>query len=399
MAIAEMVGASLTGLTVRRNESLLLKEPSLTVTVIVVDPDWLAKGVAFSVRFAPDPPKTRFALGIKPAFEEVALNTRLAAGVSASPTVKLRDPVALSSLICRSGRSEIVGGKFGVITVSVKESLALSAPSLTVTVIVAVPVCPAAGVSVIDRLFPLPPKTMLPFGTKSVFDELALTIKLPAGVSVSLTVKARAGVGVFRAVVWLTISLSVGAAAAGLVVIASDQPPANCPSSPFPSSRTYKDHVPFGLVPLNTESAELLQGPAGAGAGNESTSPVSPGSTLLGRNVPAPIAPVALSPVAAASERVKSMLLRKFPPPTSERMTAFCPAGPTKSISRSAGYVCEKPRNVTVTALTFPNIPETLIVDGYGVALPTLGIVTTAPLVKEKPPELTITVKILFAVN
>ena len=49
-------------------------------------------------------------------------------------------------------------------------------PSLTVSVMVAVPVCPAAGVIVTVRLAPVPPNTMLALGTRVRFDELLLTV-------------------------------------------------------------------------------------------------------------------------------------------------------------------------------------------------------------------------------
>jgi hypothetical protein len=87
--------------------------------------------------------------------------------------------------------SEIVGAEF---TVSKKVSLALSDPSLTVTVIVAVPLWPLAGVTVTVRLDPLPPKTMFAFGTKVVLLLLPLTLNEPAAVWVSPTVKAIASV-------------------------------------------------------------------------------------------------------------------------------------------------------------------------------------------------------------
>ena len=67
--------------------------------------------------------------------------------------------------------------------------LVLNWPSLTVSVIAAVPVCPDAGVSVTVRFAPLPPKAMFAFGTSVGFDEPPLSVKLPAGVSTSPTVK------------------------------------------------------------------------------------------------------------------------------------------------------------------------------------------------------------------
>src|SRR2546428_5468675 len=85
--------------------------------------------------------------------------------------------------------SLIVGGVFGGLTVSVNGSLAVRLPSLTVTVITALPLWPAAGVTVTVRLAPLPPKTMFALGTRVVFPELPLTVRLPGAVSTSPTVK------------------------------------------------------------------------------------------------------------------------------------------------------------------------------------------------------------------
>src|SRR5216117_1392592 len=62
------------------------------------------------------------------------------------------------------------------------------------------PAWPVAGVTMTVRLAPLPPKAMLPLGTKVVFDDMPDTVRLPAGVSRSLMVKLIAGVGVLRSV-------------------------------------------------------------------------------------------------------------------------------------------------------------------------------------------------------
>ena len=90
-----------------------------------------------------------------------------------------------------------------------------------------------------------------------------------------------------------------------------------------------------------------------------------------------------VSAVAAASDKVKVTPLILCPIPTSEKITAFCPPGPTSRTSTSATQVWVKPRSVTVTVLIAPPIPETLIVDGYGVAFPTLGIVINAAFVQD----------------
>ena len=71
-----------------------------------------------------------------------------------------------------------------------------SVPSSTVTVIVLVPLSPVAGAKVIVLLTPLPPRVMFAAGTNVVLLELAVTVRLPAEVSASPTVKAIAPVGV-----------------------------------------------------------------------------------------------------------------------------------------------------------------------------------------------------------
>ena len=92
--------------------------------------------------------------------------------------------------------SEIVGGVLTGLTVRTKVSVAVLVPSLTVTVIVVVPIWPLAGVTVTVRFPPLPPKTMLAFGTKVVLLELLFRVRLLSGVSASATVNGIAEVGV-----------------------------------------------------------------------------------------------------------------------------------------------------------------------------------------------------------
>ena len=97
MGIFEIVGESLTALMVSKNEVLVVTEPSPTVIVMMVFPDWFAAGVTFTVRFAPEPPKTMFAFGATVGFEELPERVRFPAGVSASPTVNGIGPVEASS--------------------------------------------------------------------------------------------------------------------------------------------------------------------------------------------------------------------------------------------------------------------------------------------------------------
>ena len=82
-------------------------------------------------------------------------------------------------------------------TVRTKFVEAVSAPSLTVIVIVEVPLPPAAGVTTTLRLAPLPPKTILASGTSAAFEDVAESVKAPIAVSASPIVKAIAPVGVF----------------------------------------------------------------------------------------------------------------------------------------------------------------------------------------------------------
>src|SRR5689334_18070422 len=93
--------------------------------------------------------------------------------------------VELLTRIVMLVRSEITGGSFTGVTVSTKFVLRDSAPSLTVIVMVALPLWFVAGVTVTVRLLPLPPKTMLFVGTRVVLEDALFRVKLPAGVSES----------------------------------------------------------------------------------------------------------------------------------------------------------------------------------------------------------------------
>ena len=93
----------------------------------------------------------------------------------------------------------MVGGVLAL-TVNTKLVDALRLPSLTAIVIVEVPLPPGAGVMTTFRLAPVPPKVMLAFGTRVVFDELPASVKLPGGVSASPMVNAIGPVGVFSLV-------------------------------------------------------------------------------------------------------------------------------------------------------------------------------------------------------
>ena len=90
----------------------------------------------------------------------------------------------------------IVGGPTDALTVSTKLVLVVNVPSVTLVVIVEVPVCPVAGVTVTVRLAPLPPITTFAVGTSVVLEELPLTARIVGDNSASPTVNASALVAV-----------------------------------------------------------------------------------------------------------------------------------------------------------------------------------------------------------
>jgi len=86
---------------------------------------------------------------------------------------------------------------------------------------------------------------------------------------------------------------------------------------------------------------------------------------------------------AAPSDNVRFKFDGANASPTSERITIFCPAGPTRSISTSLAHEWLKPLSVTVTLVTVPVIPETLIAEGYGEPDPESGIVIAVAFVND----------------
>src|SRR5438093_10562192 len=92
-----------------------------------------------------------FPFGTSVGLDELPLNVRLPAAVSTSPTVKPIGPTAVPAAVLWSAMFEIVGGSFTAFTVKTKLSVALNCPSLTVTVIDAVPFWFCAGLTVTAR--------------------------------------------------------------------------------------------------------------------------------------------------------------------------------------------------------------------------------------------------------
>ena len=86
-------------------------------------------------------------------------------------------------------------------TVRKKFELEVKIPSVTLKVMVAVPVNPVAGVIATVRLVPLPPNMILAEGTSVVLDDVAETARMEVLSSASPTVKGIAAVAVFTVVV------------------------------------------------------------------------------------------------------------------------------------------------------------------------------------------------------
>ena len=95
--------------TVTTNALELVDVPSLTVMVIVADPERFGAAVTITVRLLPLPPNTILARGIRLVFDEAAVRVKLAAGVVESDTVKAMLVVAESSFMVWFGIEEIVG--------------------------------------------------------------------------------------------------------------------------------------------------------------------------------------------------------------------------------------------------------------------------------------------------
>jgi hypothetical protein len=111
----------------------------------------------------------------------------------------------------------MVGGVFAALTVNKKSIETVSIPSLTVRVMVVVPVSSVAGVMTILRSASVPLRAILVFGTSVVFEEVAETDNSLGSDSGSPIVKLIAVVGVFAIVDWGPIGVIVGGASGNTV--------------------------------------------------------------------------------------------------------------------------------------------------------------------------------------
>src|SRR6266508_1041705 len=93
----------------------------------------------------------------------------------------------LPSSINWSGTGTIEGGSFTGRNVRVTTWVTVNAPSLKVSVRLALPDWFAAGITVTSRTESEPPKRMLAGGTRTGFEEVMVSTSAAAGVSASLT--------------------------------------------------------------------------------------------------------------------------------------------------------------------------------------------------------------------
>jgi len=158
---------------------LVVENPSLTVRVMVVRPALSGWGVTFTVRLLLVPLAGLTTISescTSVGLDETAVTVRL----SPSASVSVNGSAAVGVLVGINWLAMLVA-KPGAPTRTRKEvSLVWLAGSVTTTVIVASPCCPAAGVMVIVRFWPLPPKLMFAgwLGTTAGLSEVPSSVRL-----------------------------------------------------------------------------------------------------------------------------------------------------------------------------------------------------------------------------
>ena len=118
-------------------------------------------------------------------------------------------------------------------TARTNERVPVEVPSVTLTVIVTAPDCPAAGTIVSVRFGLVPPIVMFALGTTVVLEDAAVTVSWPAVLSASATVKAIPEMVVFELVAWSAMALTVGVADAQRMPT-MPEPPAVFDGPPWP---------------------------------------------------------------------------------------------------------------------------------------------------------------------
>ncbi len=188
-----MVGLSLTAFTVRVNDVLAVRLPSLTVTVIVAVPYWLSAGSTVTVRFASLPPVMicSASLGTSSGSSETAEIVQVLTSVSTSLIVKPIAPVETSSSVARSAIALIVGASLTGVTVNVKVLVVMPfSESVMVRVIVTSPLRFSSGSNTRVRFAPLPPSVIFDFSSSAVLLVEYAMLKLSGPSSTSASVNS-----------------------------------------------------------------------------------------------------------------------------------------------------------------------------------------------------------------
>ena len=123
-AIDAIVGGSFTATTVSWNDVEVEALPSLTLTVIVVVPNWLGAGTTVTARLEPAPLKVMLPFGTRLPFDEAPDIVKLDAGVSRSPIITGIALTGVSSIVVWLPIDVSVGAEF-VDTVTVNDVAAV----------------------------------------------------------------------------------------------------------------------------------------------------------------------------------------------------------------------------------------------------------------------------------
>ena len=152
-------------MTVSVKLAFVVKEPSLTVRVMVAEPVWLGAGIIVTERLVPLPPSTMLEFGTRVKFAELAETVNVAAGVSTSPTVKGIAVVTVSSIVARLARVEIVGAVFAAVPAAGRRTKVLNSVGVwTFEKWVMVPVSGATWVRFSGTVIGAPVKVLLTTG-------------------------------------------------------------------------------------------------------------------------------------------------------------------------------------------------------------------------------------------
>src|SRR6184192_657085 len=125
----------------------------------------------------------------------------------------------------------------------------------------------------------------------------------------------------------------------------------------------YSVHVPFGFAPDRSDSRV----PVGAPPGASGKSSLLPSSIFVGRYVPLLICDRSGNLLPLSSNVSVLLLTEKFDPASDIRMM-LSPFGFSSRISTSPGDPCPKFLSCTLIFVTLPLTPETLMLEGYGLA-------------------------------